>query len=173
MRTSGHLSFGTSFCNRFDIPIEYNYWAIAPDYGYFFEHDFIIPFTHRFTLHGYPNIEECFRLFKDNSDFDYDSEFEYEIYALIMSHTYLDLFNAPIFPSYPKHREFKYLKNHKKFYITPWLSDPDNITDVFEEVIWEFDTVDSVINYFLDEYERLPNEKTFFTDKILEAYHND
>jgi len=172
MLSSGHRCFGEVFCDKFGIPDKYKIWARAPDFGYWLKDRKWNYYLHRFTLHGYPNSFNCIKLFKNDDRFPYDEDYCYEISVLVRSHTYLDLFNSFLVPSYPNSADFKYIKEQHKTYLEPMSDDPDNIKEIFEEVLDSFTGVSDLDVYFTNEFTRLPEEKTFFTEKIIEGYKN-
>jgi len=173
MLSSGHRCFGEVFCDKYGIPDEYKIWARAPDFGYWLKDRNWNYFLHRLTLHGYPNAYNCIKLFKYDDRFPFEEKYGYEISVLVRSHTYLDLFNGFLIPSYPNSKDFKYIKEQYRTYLKPMIEDPVNVKEIFEEALYKFDRVTDLDIYLTNEFNRLPEEKTFFTEKIIEGYKND
>jgi len=88
MDTKSHLIFGKEICRYFDWSEDYASWALAPDID--------TAFLHRYWRHHFAAIKE---LYKEYPKVNHGVPIENRkaIGTLILSHFYLDIFNAPIF----------------------------------------------------------------------------
>ena len=185
MEKDAHLIFGEKFCQRFDIPEKYAIWAYAPDLGYYFG-DELATFLHRFTLHGFKNANKCIELLRETDQsgyiFPYNTDNDKAIQVLVYSHSYLDLFNAPLLPSFPYRREYTSIPSQKSYYAKsaisyaipgwdPW-PDRDKLADRFEEILATFYSIDAFESSIILETELLPTHG-FITKRILDLYGGD
>jgi len=165
----GHRIFGDKVIEKFDLPIDRE-WAVAPDYGVWFEDPDVNKFLHRFTLHGMGNVKKCIDVIREKGLIDYDQEYESEIRALVVSHSFLDLFNAPILPSYPKSNDVKVVFKHILKYPKFGLNDPPGLGELFEEIVEESSSIFDLETKMRKEYKMLPWKKGELTEKIVEHY---
>jgi len=165
----GHLIFGDEVIERFQIPIDRE-WTIAPDYGVWFEDPDVNKLLHRFTLHGMGNVEKCIDVIREKGLIEYDQEYEDEIRALVMSHSFLDLFNGPILPSYPRSTDVKFVYKHILKYPRVALNDPSGLDELFEEIVGESSSIFDLEKKMREEYEMVPWETGELTQKIVEHY---
>ena len=88
MDTKSHLIFGEEICRYFDWSEDYASWAVAPDID--------TAFLHRYWRHRFAAIKE---LYKEYPKVNHGVPIENKkaIGTLLLSHFYLDIFNAPIF----------------------------------------------------------------------------
>lgn len=161
----GHYIFGDVVCEHFNIPNKYRNWAAIPDMKYFSNNHYTWLLLHRWSLHGMPNIPICIEQGKQTAP--YEKEYEDIIELLVTSHTYLDVFNGPIVPSYPKSWEFKYIDDLKWKYIKDPLDDPDGLKEVFKDIM--LSNPSDLKHQLVKEYEKLPKHGDI-TEAILELY---
>jgi len=172
MLISGHRSFGRQLCKRFEVPDrrEYRDWSIVPDMRFWWETRRQNRYLHRFTLHGMPNVGKAVERGAESDLVKWKDEYEDEIRALVVSHSFLDLFNAPIVPSYPRSRDFKYIPKQKRRYIKVALNDPPHLDELFKDMLLGFETPLEVEEQMRAEYHALPDEKGWMVRKIEEHY---
>jgi len=171
MFASGHRKFGEVFIEHYDLPIDKE-WARAPDYGIYFEDSDVNKYLHRFTLHGMDNVEYCIKKIREKGLIEYDDDYKDEIRCLVVSHTFLDLFNFLIFPSYPKCKEFKFIPKQLRRYPIVALDDPDNLDILFECIINRLNDSDSLKleSKMRVEYDNLPWKSGELINEIVEHY---
>jgi len=165
----GHLIFGEKVVEKFDLPIDTS-WALALDYGVWFESHDINLYLHRLTLHGMDNVEKCMEVMRETGLIEYDPEYREEIRTLVVSHSFLDLFNGPILPSYPSSTDFKFIFDQLGSYAKVALNDPPLLDELFEEIVDEADSLSDLEEMMIEEYEMLPWKKGKLTERILEHY---
>ena len=165
----GHLIFGDEVIEKFDLTIDRE-WAMAPDYGVWFEEPDVNRLLHRFTLHGMDNVEKCIDAVRENCLIEYDKKYEDEIRALVVSHSFLDLFNAPIVPSYSRSCDFKVVFDQLLSYTKVALDDPPGLDGLFEKIVGECNSPVDLENKMREEYEMAPEKKGELTQKIVEHY---
>jgi len=165
----GHLIFGDKVIERFQIPIDRE-WAMAPDYGVWFEEPDVNRFLHRFTLHGMDNVEKCIDAVREKGLIEYDADRRDEIRALVVSHSFLDLFNAPIVPSYSRSSDFKFVFDQLLSYTKVALDDPPGLDGLFEKIVGESNSLVDLESRMRKEYEMAPWEEGELTEKIVEHY---
>lgn len=179
-----HEMFVEKVCEKFDRPKKYINWGRGPDYGYWFS-DFGNRVMHRFTLHGMKNIQSCIDLLREKDKFEYDEEDDDLIRVAVASHSYLDLFNFWVVPSYPKSGDLKYIPEQKGYYLKSGFSHffPERFQqptpsqeewgEAFEEILEWFDDLENLMIYLEEEYYRQPDRKGCVTKKILDLYRGD
>jgi len=165
----GHLIFGDKVIEKFDITINRE-WARAPDYGVWFEEPDVNKLLHRFTLHGMDNVEKCIDAIREKGLIEYDKKYEDEIRALVVSHSFLDLFNAPIVPSYSRFWDFKFVFEQFLSYTKVALDDPPGLDGLFEKIVDESRSLSDLEQKMREEYEMVPWKKGELTEKIVEHY---
>jgi len=165
----GHLIFGDKVIERFDLPIDRK-WAMAPDYGVWFEEPDVNKLLHRLTLHGMDNVEKCIDAVREKGLIEYDTDRRDEIRALVVSHSFLDLFNAPIGPSYSRSWDFKFVFEQLLSYTKVALDDPPGLDGLFGEIVGECNSLADLEKKMREEYEMAPWEKGELTDRIVEHY---
>lgn len=178
MEYLGHKTFGEEFCEHFDVPQEYYVWAYAPDWGYYLSHEHNV-YLHRFTLHGFNNVQTCINLLKDKVHFPYDDEYLDVINALVVSHTYLDLFNNYIVPSYPRSGTFKGLPEQRGYYLKVLLGyikgdvpkpSEQEYRNAFKKILNGFSDPWDIEWYMTEEFKGLPQNRTQITEILLDIY---
>lgn len=137
MNTEGHIEFGDVYTDLFNVPEDYRMWATAPDYGYWANNCIVNKALHRFTLHGAGNVFTCINKLKDNVKFPYNTDDVglHTITNLVLSHTLLDMFNAPVFPSFPHSSSFLTWRPQYKEYAHPNSQDPPRLGEVYTEML--------------------------------------
>ena len=165
----GHLIFGDKVIEKFDLTINKE-WARAPDYGVWFEEPDVNRYLHRFTLHGMENVVKCIDAIRENGLIEYDAECRDKIRALVVSHSFLDLFNAPIVPSYSGSWDFKFVFEQLVSYTKVALDDPPGLDGLFEEIVGESNSLVGLEKKMREEYEMAPWEMGELTQKIVEHY---
>lgn len=165
-----HMKYGEIFCEHFDIDKDFSNWSTVPDYKFYLKSKMQNKFFHRFTNHGVDNTIHTVKLAKDNDKFYFDKDYLPEIYHLVLSHSYLDLFNSIIIPSYPNNYEFNYIPEQWVQYITPLSSAPDDISEAFKSIIYEYNDVNMLTENLAYEYRNLPGTVCRYTKEILSYY---
>jgi len=165
----GHLIFADKVIERFDLPIDRE-WAMAPDYGVWFEEPEVNRYLHRFTLHGMNNVEKCIDVMRQKGLIEYHADRRKEIRALVVSHSFLDLFNGPVVPSYPSSIDFKFVFDQLSRYSDVALDDPPWLDELLEEMVDEVDSLSDLEKKMIEEYEMLPWKKGELTERIVEHY---
>ncbi len=170
MISEGHKAFGRALNEVFDVPERFIKWTVGPDYGYWLKYGGLRKIFHRFTLHGLDNVENCIQLLKSEDKFIYDEDYRLEIEFMVASHSYLDLFNGPIGPSYKSNLEFKGIPRQTKHYLRPLAKPPDGLEEALEEGLKEFKTIEEAKGFIEEEYQNIPGEYRYFTKNILTLY---
>ncbi len=165
----GHLIFGDKVIEKFDLTIDRE-WAMAPDYGVWFEEPDVNRFLHRLTLHGMENVERCIDAIREKDLIEYDADRRDEIRALVVSHSFLDLFNTPIVPSYSRSSDFKFVFDQLLSYTKVALDDPPGLDGLFEKIVGESNSLVDLESRMRKEYEMAPWEEGELTEKIVEHY---
>jgi len=88
MDTESHLIFGEEICRYFGWSEDYTSWAVAPDID--------VGFLHRYHRHRFSTLESLYKEYPKLVN-GIPMEDKKIIGTLILSHFYLDIFNAPIF----------------------------------------------------------------------------
>jgi len=166
----GHYVFADVVCEHFNIPERYKDWCAIPDMKYFSDDHYTWLLLHRWSLHGMPNIPTCIEQGKVTGYAPYSEKHRCAIETLVASHTYLDVFNGPVVPSYPNSFEFKYVDDLKWKYIKDPLNDPDGLREVFEDIVEPFVNIEDFKHHIIKEYDKLPKHSGKTTDAILELY---
>lgn len=169
----GHYIFGEVLCDHFDIPMDLHIWAKIPDAKIYKPDEFTRFLFHRWTLHGFSNVDTC--IIKGGSEsnkYEYKRKYDSEIRCMIISHTYLDLFNGPIVPSYPESRSINILPSHLFKYPLVALNDPpeEKLKETFESIIGTYSSADELAKDLKKEYKMLPNIEEKITNRIKDIY---
>jgi len=176
-----HEKFAEKICEKFDKPKKYTVWALAPDHGFWLNTYRANRLGHRFTLHGFDNVNKAIELLKEKALFHYSAEDEDIIKTAVASHTFLDLFNFWVVPSYPNSSDFRGIKEQRKYYIKSGFShffpksyqqpnpSKDEWVEVFDEILDEFDSIEELDKDMRYEFYKLPY-KGFMIEKILKLY---
>jgi len=170
MEASGHRKFGRAICKKFDLPIKYREWARAPDFRFIWKTHKQNKYLHRFTYHGMDNVEDVIGKTIEKKMLPYEDKYSKEVVALVASHTFADLFNAPIVPSYPNNLKFKWVPKHKRKYIKVALDDPKNLDELFEDIISSFRQPEDLTDRMVREYRDLPSRKGWLI-RIIEKHY--
>ncbi len=165
----GHLIFGDKIIEKFDLTID-RQWAMAPDYGVWFEDRDVNLFLHRFTLHGMDNVEKCINVVREKGLIEYDPDRREEIRTLVVSHSFLDLFNGIVVPSYPGSTDLKFVFDQVRRYRSFALDDPSGLDELFEEIVGEFNSLQDLEEKMKEEYKMVPWKTGEMTDRIVEHY---
>lgn len=173
MEKSGHRKFGKAICERFDIPIEYKEWTIAPDLRFIWVTERQNRYLHRFTYHGMDNVKSVIEKSIEKDILPYEDKYSNEVLTLVASHTFADLFNGPIIPSYPNNYKFKWVPGHKRKYLKVALNDPDNLDDFFENLLSLYRHPEELTINMIREYRELPYRKGWMVKKFEEHYKNN
>ena len=178
-----HELFVEKMCEEFDKPKKYTNWATAPDYGFWLKSRGANRFGHRFTLHGFDNVLPAIDVLKGEDKFEYDLEYDTMIRTGVASHTFLDLFNFYVVPSYPKSSDLAYLPDRTGYYIKcgfshfnpktyqqthPTLEEWDR---TFESIVSEYENIEDLNLAMVEEFYALP-DKGWMIERILELYNN-
>lgn len=166
----GHYLFGKVLCDLFDLPLEMYNWGIIPDMKYLTDDHYTWLLLHRVSLHGSKNIDYCIEIGKKRDKFLYIEKYHNAIECMILSHSYLDVFNGIVIPSYPKSYEVKYIPERMSKYIFSPLDDPDGIEDKFVDLMIDYETPAEFMKDMKKEYLDLPRNVGDMTKSILELY---
>jgi len=170
MFKENHRLFGEIVADRFNLPKEgFVEWTIIPDMQYYKKSRLGNMVLHRFTSHGFRNIDVCIDQGKLHDSLIYKEEYDMYIRCLLMSHFYLDVFNWIIHPSYPRSWEFKFIWSQLPKILTFRTINDLDMNDVFKEIIYSHDSIESLYITMIHEYTRLPRA-TGNIKKILEKY---
>lgn len=159
MNRYGHIKFGKIVCEEFDVPKEYKEWAVAPDYKFIWRTKEQNKYLHRFTYHGMPNVDKLIEKARKSDSFPYRDEYKEEIELMVVSHSFFDLFNSIIVPSYPKNSKFKYVPGMGKYYLKPRVKDPDELESLFRYFVRERGSPTRLKTEMLVDYKLLPNSE--------------
>lgn len=168
----GHLIFGEVLCNYLDIPIDLHNWAKIPDAKFYKPNEFTNFLFHRWTLHGFANIDTCIVKGVESDKYRFEKKYEEEIRCLIASHTFLDLFNGPIVPSYPDSSSINLIPRQLPKYLLVALNDPadDDLREVFTEIVSEYECAPLLAHDFEVEYRQLPMKEGDMVRRIRNIY---
>lgn len=171
MDWNAHRMFGYVISDRFDLPYRgFIEWTILPDMRYYQDRYFKYLLFHRWTLHGPENIETVIDQGKESRYVEYYEAYDLYIRCLIMSHTYLDLFNYVIHPSYPGNTRFKYIKEQIPLILRfRTLKAPKGLKEVLMEMASLHQNPHDLLHTMLLEYYALP-EKKYWIRQILKLY---
>jgi len=171
MDWQSHRMFGKIIAEQYGLPI-HNYleYTILPDLRYYKESYFKYVFFHRWTLHGPENIDTVIDQGKYLRYVEYNAEYDNYIKCLIMSHSYLDLFNFIIHPSYPGNYGFTYIRSQlPKIFTFRAIKAPKGLDNVLQDIVKSHSGPFDLFHTMLIEYRCLP-EKKYWVRQILKLY---
>jgi len=173
MQISGHQKFGAAVCDRFDAPDELIEWAVVPDMGFWFTNPYKKKIFHRWTLHGLENVDKAIEMGKKRG-IEYSEEYSELIETILISHSYLDMFNGPLGPySYPNYLGLKIIPQQALYYPIVALSDPDGIGEVFLGMMGSVESLDELRSLMVDGLESPFSDHRWMTKAIMDAYRGE
>lgn len=171
MDWDAHRTFGRIIADQYGKPVDgYMDWTILPDLRYYKESYFKYLIFHRWTLHGPENINVVIDQGKHSSRVTYDEENDYYIRCLIMSHSFLDLFNFVLHPSYPGAYGLVYIPQQLWRIMTfQAMKAPSGLARVLQEMASLHSGPADLFYTMLGEYRALPN-KGYWIKQLLKLY---
>jgi len=172
MDWESHRMFGRLIANQYDEPVDgYLEWTIMPDMQYFKLSAWRHTFLHRTSLHGADNIDAVIAHGKRFPQYvRYSPSRAKYIRCLIMSHSYLDLFNFIIHPSWPHNRHFRFLwRQIPRIFKLGTLFAPPGLRDVLAQMVRQHRNAWDLYHTMLMEYLGAP-EEGLYVQKILKLY---
>ena len=175
MRIGTHQRFGHLLLQRFAIsedPKLVN-WAILPDKKYHYDSFFQSVLLHRWSLHGPENIPAAIEEGKQSELVTYSKELKPLIWCLLMSHSYLDLFNFILHPSRPNKFTFTWIPNQlHRFFTLQTVKEPDGILNVLQSMLDQTPHYEDLSYLMLTEYRNLPSIGVWMKE-ILSLYNKE
>ena len=172
MKWDAHKLFGEIIARRFNQPLDgYLNWTIIPDI-YRDHHTYAGNLLlHRWSLHGPGNIGEAIRQGIDSCQVEYRDCRKVYIRALILSHTYLDLLNFVIHPSWPNSWGFTYVPGQVSRILTlRSLHTPEGLENALDRMCGLHASLDDLHMTMLTEYWSLPRITGYYMQEILRLY---
>lgn len=176
--------FGNVVVDKYDLPSDMREWARIPDYGIWFKDPDRNKWMHRFTLHGMGNVDKAIKIGRERELILYDKEYKSQILTMVVSHTFLDVFNCPILPSYPSSRSvkftFKRIKAYSKIPVSIFKKgepigppDPDEgWEELFREWLEEHGH-EGLRMRMVKEHNALPMKRGQLVNDVLSLYEKD
>ena len=166
-----HRMFGYMIADHFDMPVyDFIEYTILPDLRFYQDYFLKHVLFHRWTLHGPENIDAVIEKGKKSKYVKYNPEHDKYIRCLIMSHSYLDLFNFVLHPSYPGNYSFTYIRSQLAKIITfRTVRTPKGLDIVLNKMIRLHKDPYDLFHTMLIEYRSLP-DKLYWIRQISKLY---
>lgn len=172
MKWDAHRLFGEIIARRFGKPVDgYLDWTVIPDM-YRKHHTYSgYLLLHRWSLHGPRNIGEAISQGIQSGQVEFRRSQVAYIRALIMSHTFLDLFNFVIHPSWPDSWDFKYVPGQVGRILSfRSLRTPAGLETALDRMVGMHASPGDLFWTMLWEYQGLPRVTGLHVREILRLY---
>jgi len=175
MRMATHKIFGEMVLRQYNIPLDLKLinWAVLPDKRYGYDSFFQSVLLHRWSFHGIENIPAAIEEGKRSDLVTYSEELKSLIWCLLMSHSYLDLFNFILHPSRPNKFTFTWIPNQlHRFFTLQTVKEPDGTLNVLQSMLDQTPHYKDLSYLMLTEYRNLPSIGVWMKE-ILSLYNKE
>jgi len=168
-----HRLFGHTIAEQYGLPVyRFLEYTILPDLEFYQRSVFKYFLFHRWALHGPENIDAVIEKGKRSRYVKYDSQYDGYIRCLIMSHTYLDLFNFVIHPSYPGKYGVTFIRSQLPKILTfRTVVAPKGLKEVLQEMAQLHRDPYDLFHTMLIEYRALP-DRLYWVRRIQKLYNS-
>jgi len=171
MNWASHRLFGRIIAEQYGLPIAgYIEWTIMPDMQYYKDSYWRHILLHRISLHGPENIGVVIDQGRQSRYVVYKEGWELYIRCLVMSHSFLDLFNFIIVPSYPGKFGFTFIREQlPRILSLTTIEAPDGLSDALRLMVSHHRGPEDLLHTMLLEYRELP-KVGWYMEQILKLY---